>query len=276
MQLLAFFIESKEGHTMIRAQTLTSNGWINTYYIIDTGAAKSLFSPEVSKVKGFCDYITDLNGVTLMSQRCTAVLSLAEHIMTVDGNVIDYDILPSVAGKHLSGILGVDFFEKYHIILDFSNGGIYLRESWEKETNEYPFIPMNLESYHIPMILLNFQNHKLPFVVDTGATNNMMVPAITYNSKEMMNRDSYVIKGLISSCFAKECEVDFYIQMYREGKIVRYDFFDIFAFIERDTIVRSSIFNTIYGLIGNDFIHRQKWIIDFAERKIYINVEWSC
>lgn len=135
---------------------------------------------------------------------------------------------------------------------------------------------MNLESYHIPMILLNLQNHKLPFVVDTGATNNMMVPAITYNSKEMMNRESYVIKGLISSCFAKECEVDFYIQMYREGKIVRYDFFGIFAFIERDTIVRSSIFNTIYGLIGNDFIHRQKWIIDFAERKIYINVEWSC
>ena len=98
---------------MIRAQTLTSNGWINTYYIIDTGAAKSLFSPEVSKVKGSCDYVTDLYGVTLMSQRCTAVLSLAEHIMTVDGNVIDYDILPSVAGKHLSGILGADFSVKF-------------------------------------------------------------------------------------------------------------------------------------------------------------------
>lgn len=76
MQLLTNFIESKEGLTMIRAQSLTSNGWLNTYYLIDTGATLSLFSPEVCRIKEGFDNITDLKGITLISQKCTAVVSI--------------------------------------------------------------------------------------------------------------------------------------------------------------------------------------------------------
>lgn len=271
MQLLTNFIESKEGLTMIRAQSLTSNGWLNTYYLIDTGATLSLFSPEVCRIKEGFDNITDLKGITLISQKCTAVVLLSDKTMKIDGNVIDYDILPSVDGKRLSGILGVEFLEKNRLILDFFNGGVYLKEHVASVTNEYSFISMNLglNGCYIPTILLNYNNHQLPFIIDTGATNNMVVPAISYNSVGIKDSESYLIKGLVSSSSAKECELNFYIQMYKKGKIRRYDFSDVFTLIEQDSIVGHSVFNTNYGIIGNVFIQRQKWIIDFSARKIY-------
>ena len=49
MQLMTKFIESKEGLTMIRTQVKTSNGWQNKYFVIDTGATISLFSPDRSE-----------------------------------------------------------------------------------------------------------------------------------------------------------------------------------------------------------------------------------
>lgn len=275
MQLLTNFIESKEGLTMIRAQSLTSNGWLNTYYLIDTGATLSLFSPEVCRIKEGFDNITDLKGITLISQKCTAVVLLSDKTMKIDGNVIDYDILPSVDGKRLSGILGVEFLEKNRLILDFFNGGVYLKEHVASVTNEYSFISMNLglNGCYIPTILLNYNNHQLPFIIDTGATNNMVVPAISYNSVGIKDSESYLIKGLVSSSLAKECELNFYIQMYKKGKIRRYDFSDVFTLIEQDSVVGHSVFNTNYGIIGNVFIQRQKWIIDFSARKIYERLE---
>lgn len=78
MQLMTKFIESKEGLTMIRTQVKTSNGWQNKCFVIDTGATISLFSPEVCKTRKIRDSIIDLSGNILVSQRCTAILSLAE------------------------------------------------------------------------------------------------------------------------------------------------------------------------------------------------------
>lgn len=275
MQLLTNFIESKEGLTMIRAQSLTSNGWLNTYYLIDTGATLSLFSPEVCRIKEGFDNITDLKGITLISQKCTAVVLLSDKTMKIDGNVIDYDILPSVDGKRLSGILGVEFLEKNRLILDFFNGGVYLKEHVASVNNEYSFISINLglNGCYIPTILLNYNNHQLPFIIDTGATNNMVVPAISYNCVGIKDSESYLIRGLVSSSLAKEYELNFYIQMHKKGKIRRYDFSDVFTLIEQDPIVGYSVFNTNYGIIGNVFIQRQKWIIDFSARKIYERLE---
>lgn len=275
MQLLTNFIESKEGLTMIRAQSLTSNGWLNTYYLIDTGATLSLFSPEVCRIKEGFDNITDLKGITLISQKCTAVVLLSDKTMKIDGNVIDYDILPSVDGKRLSGILGVEFLEKNRLILDFFNGGVYLKEHVASVNNEYSFISINLglNGCYIPTILLNYNNHQLPFIIDTGATNNMVVPSISYNCVGIKDSESYLIRGLVSSSLAKEYELNFYIQMHKKGKIRRYDFSDVFTLIEQDPIVGHSVFNTNYGIIGNVFIQRQKWIIDFSARKIYERLE---
>lgn len=116
MQLLTKFIDSKEGLTMIRAQVKTSNGWQNKYFVIDTGATISLFSPEVCKTRKICDSIMDMSGNILVSQRCTAILSLAEKDMSIEGHVVDYEIFPKIARKQVSGLLGVDFLRKKSMV----------------------------------------------------------------------------------------------------------------------------------------------------------------
>lgn len=276
MQLMTKFIESKEGLTMIRAQVKTSNGWQNKYFVIDTGATISLFSPEVCKTRKICDSIMNLSGNILVTQRCTAILSLAEKDMSIDGHVVDYEIFPKIAGKQVSGLLGVDFFIKNRIILDFDNGEMYQKEACKVAANNLTFVPMKvgIKGFLIPTISLSCNNHELTFIVDTGATSNMITHTIYDMRKKNKDIEPYIMKGLVSSYLVKECELEFQIRMLYVGRFIKHTFLDVFTFIEHGTAIsKSSVLNSVHGLIGNDFIHKNKWIIDFAEGKIFRKLE---
>lgn len=276
MQLMTKFIESKEGLTMIRTQVKTSNGWQNKCFVIDTGATISLFSPEVCKTRKICDSIIDLSGNILVSQRCTAILSLAEKDMSIDGHVVDYEIFPKIAGKQVSGLLGVDFFIKNRIILDFDNGEMYQKEACKVAANNLTFVPMKvgIKGFLIPTISLSCNNHELTFIVDTGATSNMITHTIYDMGKKIKDIEPYIMKGLVSSYLAKECELEFQIKMSYAGRLIKHIFFDVFTFIEHESAIsKTSVLNAVHGLIGNDFIHKNKWIIDFAEEKIFRKLE---
>lgn len=262
---------------MVSAQALTSNGWQHSYFIIDSGASISLFSPEVCKVKNVRDNIVDFNGTSLFSQKCTVTLSFAEKTMNINGNIIDYDTLPKIDGKRLSGILGADFFTKNHIVLDFYNKGMYLGETCI--SNDNPFIPIKfgLSGHNIPAVFIDCNNRQFPFVLDTGATDNMVAPPIFNMAKDIHSERTHIIKGLASRCLSTECELDFSIYTYSKGIIVRQKFHDAFISYEPNSISDSSlVLDTFHGLIGNDFIHSQKWIIDFSERKIFKNQILGC
>lgn len=276
MQLMTKFIESKEGLTMIRTQVKTSNGWQNKCFVIDTGATISLFSPEVCKTRKICDSIIDLSGNILVSQRCTAILSLAEKDMSIDGHVVDYEIFLKIAGKQVSGLLGVDFFIKNRIILDFDNGEMYQKEACKVAANNLTFVPMKvgIKGFLIPTISLSCNNHELTFIVDTGATSNMITHTIYDMGKKIKDIEPYIMKGLVSSYLAKECELEFQIKMSYAGRLIKHIFFDVFTFIEHGSAIsKTSVLNAVHGLIGNDFIHKNKWIIDFAEEKIFRKLE---
>ena len=276
MLLMTKFIESKEGLTMIRAQVKTSNGWQNKYFVIDTGATISLFSPEVCKTRKICDSIMDLSGNILVSQRCTAMLSLAEKDMSIDGHVVDYEIFPKIAGKQVSGLLGVDFFVKNRIILDFDNGEMYQKEACKVAANNLTFVPMKvgIKGFLIPTISLSCNNHELTFIVDTGATSNMITHTIYDMSKKIKDVEPYIMKGLVSSYLAKEYELEFQIKMSYAGRLIKHVFLDVFTFIEHGSAIsKTSVLNAVHGLIGNDFIHKNKWIIDFAKEKIFRKLE---
>lgn len=276
MQLMTKFIESKEGLTMIRTQVKTSNGWQNKCFVFDTGATISLFSPEVCKTRKICDSIIDLSGNILVSQRCTAILSLAEKDMSIDGHVVDYEIFPKIAGKQVSGLLGVDFFIKNRIILDFDNGEMYQKEAYKVAANNLTFVPMKvgIKGFLIPTISLSCNNHELTFIVDTGATSNMITHTIYDMGKKIKDIEPYIMKGLVSSYLAKECELEFQIKMSYAGRLIKHIFLDVFTFIEHGSAIsKTSVLNAVHGLIGNDFIHKNKWIIDFAEEKIFRKLE---
>lgn len=276
MQLMTKFIESKEGLTMIRTQVKTSNGWQNKCFVIDTGATISLFSPEVCKTRKICDSIIDLSGNILVSQRCTAILSLAEKDMSIDGHVVDYEIFPKIAGKQVSGLLGVDFFIKNRIILDFDDGEMYQKEAYKVAANNLTFVPMKvgIKGFLIPTISLSCNNHELTFIVDTGATSNMITHTIYDMGKKIKDIEPYIMKGLVSSYLAKECELEFQIKMSYAGRLIKHIFLDVFTFIEHGSAIsKTSVLNAVHGLIGNDFIHKNKWIIDFAEEKIFRKLE---
>ena len=102
----------------------------------------------------------------------------------------------------------------------------------------------------------------------------MITHTIYDMSKKIKDIEPYIMKGLVSSYLAKEYELEFQIKMSYAGRLIKHVFLDVFTFIEYGSAIsKTSVLNAVHGLIGNDFIHKNKWIIDFAEEKIFRKLE---
>lgn len=160
--------------------------------------------------------------------------------------------------------------------MDFDNGEMYQKEACKVAANNLTFVPMKvgIKGFLIPTISLSCNNHELTFIVDTGATSNMITHTIYDMNKKIKDIEPYIMKGLVSCYLAKECELEFQIKMSYAGRLIKHIFLDVFTFVEHGSAIsKTSVLNAIHGLIGNDFIHKNKWIIDFAEGKIFRKLE---
>ena len=128
-------------------------------------------------------------------------------------------------------------------------------------------IHFGLQKIDLPLILIEFQGVNLCMLLDTGANNNFIDNRICKQFKEHIEKseDCSFVFGLEGDKVINErikltfkFEEEFYTT-----------FFDTlpenngFKNIEEDEGVQ------IHGVLGSMFFVEHKWIIDFAELKIY-------
>ena len=131
---------------------------------------------------------------------------------------------------------------------------------------EFP-IHFGLQKIDLPLILIEFQGVNLCMLLDTGANNNYIDKRISNHFKEHIEKseDESCVYGL-------------------EGKKVKNERIKLtFKFEEEfytsffDTLPENNGFKNIkeddgvqiHGVLGSMFFVEHKWIIDFAELKIY-------
>lgn len=122
-----------------------------------------------------------------------------------------------------------------------------------------------LTSIGLPTIPVEVNNKKLCFILDTGSTCSLIDSTVVEYFKDIIELvgDYYIsgIEGTKHKVDMITLPFNFEGQIYKPKFCVR-PLLDAFKSIEDESGIQ------VHGLIGTDFLLKNKWIIDFNELKI--------
>lgn len=243
-------------------------------FILDTGSGGiSLDSSTVSRLK-IPNEASDrtIRGIAGVKKvRFANNNTLYFPGLTVDSlnfHINDYDILTSVYGEQIDGIIGYSLFSRYVVKLDYDTNMISI---YTPGLIRYPkggfLLRPNLAT--IPVITNRVRDEEkitTRFFFDTGAglcllfTEDFVADSSIYSKKKKFWTTH--AEGLGGKAFMK-------ITTTREFRIGPYKFKKVPTFIFEDEYNVTS-YPYLGGLIGNDLLRRFNVILNYGRRDIYL------
>ena len=261
---------------LIRAKADTADG----YFVLDTGAPGLVLNITYFRRYPVSNP-TDGGGVTgsVGPAARTAVDSLRIGPVTyqhVEADLINLGHIEQSKGVKIFGLLGMQLFARFEMIIDYGAGVIYLTLIPKKEpvgyrnpqladTSAYSIIPIEIEEGKI-IVYIYLQGRKLKFIIDSGAETNVLdsrLPGKVFQQVEITRR---VVLGGSGS---RKVEA-----LYGAIKGVRIGGRDIASLPVLITNLESMCdsYNSIClnGMLGFDFLSLHKIGFNFVTHKMYI------
>jgi len=220
--------------------------------------------------------LTNTNYIRGIAGKCHQKLlqgmSLSVAGITLDSltmQVSDYDILSSVYGEKIDGILGYSFFSRYLVFIDYDSSKM---DIYTKGAVRYPrggFL-LHPRLYGLPMMegrLTDARDIRSRFYFDTGAGLCLLF------SSEFTS-DSAVFSPKRKKPFRTQGaglggKTDMQLTTLRTFSIGPFHFRQIPTYIFNDSYDVTS-YPQLGGLIGNDLLRRFNLIVNYARSEIYI------
>lgn len=267
------------GFRMYSGGVVTVRAKLNEYpdslnFILDTGSGGiSLDSTTVERLK-VPTVATDrtIRGIAgIKKVRFSNNNSLHLPGLTVDSlnfHVNDYEILTSVYGEHIDGIIGYSFFSRYIVKLDYDTNRISV---YSRGTIKYPkggfLLRPNLATIPVTTNRIGEEEKiNTRFFFDTGAglclllTEDFVGDSSLYSKKKKFWTTQ--AEGLGGKAFMK-------MTTTKEFRIGPYKFRKVPTFIFEDEYNVTS-YPYLGGLIGNDLLRRFNVILNYERRDIYL------
>lgn len=189
-------------------------------------------------------------------------------IDSLNFHVNDYEILTSVYGEQIDGIIGYSVLSRYIIKLDYDSLKI---EFWSQGSLKYPrggFLlkPLiNTLPVHAVKVRDDFSVNAR-FLYDMGAGLCMMF------TSDFIKDSSFISKK--RKFYTKEAEglggkIDMKLTVIKEVRIGTYKFRNVPVYVFDDTYNVTS-YPYLGGLIGNDILRRFNVILNYDKRDIYL------
>lgn len=183
-------------------------------------------------------------------------------------HINDYEILSSVYGVKIDGIIGLSFFSRFVVHLDYDKSEISIYKPGEFKYKRGGYILKPLIT-SIPIVGSNFKDRKkffARFYMDTGA-------GLCFLLSEEFAKDSTVFK-LNKKSFLTQAEglggkTSMRITTVNEVKIGPYKFKNVPTHIYEDTY-NITAYPYLAGLIGNDLLRRFNVTLNYSRREIHI------
>ena len=243
-------------------------------FVLDTG------SGGISLDSATCDYlklkrekskvmIRGIGGVRPVEYTYNHTLNMnGISVQNLDFHINDYDILTSVYGLKIDGIIGYSFLHRYVVVINYEKniieiltngrykyprGGYVLHPSF----NTLPIQPVWMKDKRAIASQVYF---------DTGA-------GLCFLLSDSFAYDSAVLSGkkkmyptLAQGLGGK---ADMKITTMKEVKIGPYKFRNVPTYVFNDPY-NATGYPQVSGLIGNDILRRFNVVLNYAEREIYI------
>jgi hypothetical protein len=183
-------------------------------------------------------------------------------------HINDYEVLTSVYGEKIDGIIGYSFFSRYIVKIDFDTMQI---EIFQPGKINYPprgtLLHPIFTSLPIQYLLVK-DRIKMPFnfYFDTGA-------GLYFLMSEQFAKDSSILKKkrkpLIAQAEGMGGMVKMKLTVVKEVKIGPYKFRDVPTYLyQDDNNITSYPFTG--GLVGNDLLRRFNVIFNYPQREIHL------
>ncbi len=183
-------------------------------------------------------------------------------------HINDYDVLSSVYGEKIDGIIGYSFFSRYIVKLNFDSSFIYVYQPGEID---YPRGGTILRPAFttLPIQNLRFRDRKkqdFNFYFDTGA-------GLCFLLSEQYVKDSSIMlakrKPLYTQAEGMGGKLQMRLTVVKMLQVGNYKFRNVPTYIFEDKYNVTS-YPFVGGLLGNDLLRRFNMTINYPKREIHL------
>lgn len=267
------FKQFSGGVMVIQAQFDNVSDTLN--FILDTGSGGiSLDSSTCVEfnipIQPTDTTITGIGGVRKVSFAFDRDLLLPGlTVRHLNFHVNNYDVLTSVYGEKVDGIIGYSFFRRYIVKIDFDSSMI---EIYSPGKIGYPKegVILHPAFTNLPIQWLDIKDKKklgFNFYFDTGAGLCLLM-------SEQFAKDSGILlkkrKPVLTQAEGMAGMLQMRLTLIREVKIGPYKFKKVPVYLYKDDYNVTSYPYT-GGLLGNDLLHRFNMVINYPNREIHLS-----
>ena len=243
-------------------------------FVLDTG------SGGISLDSATCDYLKikkEKSNIMIKGIAGVRPVEFAyNHILNVQGlsvenldfHINDYDILTSVYGIKIDGIIGYTFLRRYIVVIDYEKSRI---EVLSKGTYKYPHggsvLHPRFNTLPVqPVAMKEKHNISSNVYFDTGAGLCFLLSNQFVTDSDIFNNRKRFYPTLAQGLGGKAA-MD--ITTIKEVKIGPYRFRNVPTYVFNDPYNATS-YPQVSGLIGNDLMRRFTVILNYGASEIYI------
>ncbi len=243
-------------------------------FILDTGSGGiSLDSSTCSEfnitLKPSDTTITGIGGIRKVAFAFDQSLSLPglkiEHL---NFHVNNYEVLTSVYGEKVDGIIGYSFFSRYIVKINFDSSIIEVYSPGRIDYPKYGYL-MHPAFTNLPIQWLNIKDKKslgFNFYIDTGAGLCLLL-------SEKFAKDSSILlsrrKPVVTQAEGMGGKLQMRLTIIKEVKVGPYKFKSVPTYLYKDNYNVTS-YPFTGGLLGNDILRRFNMVINYPNREFHI------
>ena len=183
-------------------------------------------------------------------------------------HINNYDVLTSVYGEKVDGVIGYSFFSRYIVKINFDSQYV---EVFTPGKMQYPSRGYTLRPAFtsLPIQYLQIKDRKKfehNFYFDTGA-------GLCFLMSDQYAEDSAVLlskrKPLLTQAEGMAGRLQMRLTVIRELKLGPYRFYNVPTYLYKDDYNVTS-YPFAGGLIGNELLRRFNMIINYGQREIHL------
>ena len=266
------FRQFSGGVILIKASINESKDSLN--FILDTGSGGiSLDSQTVSHLQ-LRSQISDktirgIAGIRKVNFSYNNALILPGlRVDSLNFHINDYDILTSVYGEHIDGIIGYSFFNRYIVKIDYDSLLIHV---YSKGSMKYPRGGFLLKPLLVNLLIqtariTDAEERMARFYFDTGAGLCLLLSKDFVEDSTLFTAKRKKVTTQVEGLGGKKQMELTTVKNFRLGP---YRFKRVPAYVFEDEFNVTS-YPYLGGLIGNDLLRRFNVTLNYEKRDIYI------
>jgi hypothetical protein len=266
------FRQFSGGVILIRATINDDKDSLN--FILDTGSGGiSLDSQTVAQLK-LPNQLSDktirgIAGIRKVNFSYNNTLKLPGlRVDSLNFHINDYDILTSVYGEHIDGIIGYSFFNRYIVKINYDS---LLVQVYSKGSMKYPKGGYLLKPLLVNLLIQSArisdeEDRVARFYFDTGAGLCLLLSTDFVEDSTLFSPKRKKVATQVEGLGGKK---QMELTTVRNFRLGPYRFKRVPAYIFDDEFNVTS-YPYLGGLIGNDLLRRFNVILNYEKRDIYI------